>query len=75
MVRNASNNKSNYFLKGTNMKATDNELQEIMSSLRLKELALREITNDMCNHSANIKALYERVQKEIGATAEAAREE
>lgn len=57
------------------MKATDNELQEIMSSLRLKELALREITNDMCNHSANIKALYEKVQKEIGATAKAAREE
>ncbi|WP_156422902.1 hypothetical protein [Atopobium deltae] len=57
------------------MKTTDNELKEIVSSLRLKELALREITNDMCNHSANIKALYERVQKEIGATEEAAREE
>ena len=57
------------------MEMTNDELQEIVSSLRLKELALREITNDMCNHSANIKALYERVQKEIGATAKAAKKE
>ena len=57
------------------MKATDNELQEIMSSLRLKELALREITNDMCNHSVNIKALYEKVRKEINDAARPAGKE
>lgn len=57
------------------MEMTNDELQEIVSSLHLKELVLYELANDTQNRLGNIKALYERVQKEIGATAEAAREE
>lgn len=57
------------------MKMSNNELKEIVSSLHLKELVLRELTNDMYNRSADIKALREKVQKEIGTTAKAARKE
>lgn len=57
------------------MKTTDNELREIVSSLRLKELVLHDMADDTYNHSVNIKALRERIQKEIGTTANAARKE
>lgn len=57
------------------MEATDIELKEIVSSLHLKELVLHELTNDMYNHSADIKALREKIQKEIGTAAKAARKE
>lgn len=57
------------------MEATDIELKEIVSSLHLKELVLRELTNDMYNRSADIKALREKIQKEIGTAAKAARKE
>lgn len=57
------------------MDVIDNELKEIVSSLHLKELVLRELTNDMYNHSADIKALREKIQKEIGTAAKAARKE
>lgn len=57
------------------MDVIDNEVKEIVSSLHLKELVLHELTNDMYNHSADIKALREKIQKEIGTAAKAARKE
>lgn len=57
------------------MKATDIELKEIVSSLHLKEMLLRELTNDMYNHSADIKALREKIQKEIGTAVKTVRKE
>lgn len=57
------------------MEVIDTELKEIVSSLHLKELVLHELTNDMHNRSADIRALRERIQKEIGTTAKAAKKE
>lgn len=57
------------------MDVIDNEVKEIIGSLHLKELVLQELTNDMYNHSADIKALREKIQKEIGTAAKAARKE
>ncbi|WP_311436471.1 hypothetical protein [Fannyhessea vaginae] len=57
------------------MDVIDNEVKEIIGSLHLKELVLHELTNDMYNHSADIKALREKIQKEIGTAAKAAKKE
>lgn len=57
------------------MKTTDNELQEIVSSLHLKEIVLHDLANDTYNRSADIKALREKIQKEISTTAKAAGKE
>lgn len=57
------------------MQATDRDLKEIADSLHLKEMLLRELTNDVQNRLGNIKALRERVQKEIDAPAKAAKKE
>lgn len=57
------------------MKTTDNELKEIVSSLHLKELVLHELTNDMYNHSADIKALRKKLEKELGTAVKTVRKE
>lgn len=57
------------------MQATDRDLKEIADSLHLKEMLLRELTNDVQDRLGNIKALRERVQKEISTPAKAARKE
>lgn len=57
------------------MQATDRDLEEIADSLHLKEMLLRELTSDVQNRLGNIKALRERVQKEINTPAKAARKE
>ena len=57
------------------MDVIDNEVKEIIGSLHLKELVLHELTNDMYNRLENIKALREKIQKEIGTAAKAARKE
>lgn len=57
------------------MQATDRDLEEIADSLHLKEMLLRELTNDVQNRLGNIRALRERVQKEISTPAKAARKE
>ena len=57
------------------MQATDSELREIVESLHLKETVLCEITHDIQHRLEDIKALRERVEKEIGTYARAARKE
>lgn len=57
------------------MQATDRDLKEIADSLHLKEMLLRELAGDVQNRLGNIKALRERVQKEIDTPAKAARKE
>lgn len=57
------------------MLTTGIELEEITDSLHLKEMLLRELAGDVQNRLGNIKALRERVQKEIDTPAKAARKE
>ena len=57
------------------MEMTNDELQEIVSSLHLKELVLYELANDTQNRLGNIKAFRERIQKGISDAARPAREE
>lgn len=57
------------------MDVIDNEVKEIIGSLHLKELVLQELTNDMYNRLENIKALREKIQKEIGTAVKTVRKE
>lgn len=57
------------------MQATDRDLKEIADSLHLKEMLLRELTSNVQDRLGNIKALRERVQKEIRTDAKAAGKE
>lgn len=57
------------------MKTTDNELKEIVSSLHLKEIVLHDLASETYNRSADIKALREKIQKEIRTDAKAAGKE
>lgn len=57
------------------MDVIDNEVEEIIGSLHLKELVLQGLTNDMHNRLENIKALRKKLEKEIGTAAKAARKE
>lgn len=57
------------------MQATDSELREIVESLHLKEVVLCEMAHDFQHRLEDIKVLRERIEKEIGAYARAARKE
>lgn len=47
------------------MKATDIELQEIVSSLHLKEVVLQELANDAKQRMAYVRALREKFEEAI----------
>ena len=57
------------------MEMTNDEKQEIVSSLRIKEITLCDLTNDAQKRLGDIKALREKVQKEIIAAEKAAEKE
>lgn len=57
------------------MLTTGIELEELADNLRLKRMLLRGLTNDMYNRSADIKALREKIQKEIGTAVKTVRKE
>lgn len=57
------------------MLTTGIELEELADNLRLKRMLLHELTNDMYNHSADIKALREKIQKELGTAVKTVRKE
>lgn len=57
------------------MQMTDTELKEVFESLHLKEMVLRELTNDIGHRLEIIKTLRERVEKEFNTATRAARKE
>lgn len=57
------------------MEMTNDEKQEIVSSLRIKEITLCDLANDAQKRLGDIKALREKIQKEIIAAEKAAEKE
>lgn len=57
------------------MLTTGIELEELADNLRLKRMLLHDLASETYNRSADIKALREKIQKEISTAAKAARKE
>lgn len=57
------------------MEMTNDEKQEIVSSLRIKEITLCDLANDAQKRLGDIRALREKIQEEIIAAEKAAEKE